>query len=545
MFPTPPITDQGAAGLYRRVLVLAPLDGDARVVSHVLVQGGFDAFVCAGISGAAAEIVRNEYTGAGAAIVAQEALSSSEPEERQRLADVLTRQPAWSDLPLILLAGASWGEDGAWNIARGLDPVGNITILERPLRRTTLLNAVTVALRARARQHELRATLSELRQHREHLEETIVQKTSELAASMTSLRASERLASLGTLAAGLGHDIANLTLPIRARLDALRMSCTTSESQNDADAIDLALTHLSRLSAGMRLIGMDPERMNASAFATDLSSWASETVPMLRAALPRHVRIESQIPPGLSVNVARHRLAQAVFNLVQNAGEAMATQSEGEIRVTAELASEVGAPMVRLCVSDDGPGMAPEILSRCFEPYFSTKGRVIATGMGLGMVKGIIEAAQGTVMVKSALGRGTVFTLMLPAAQSVETRAGGTVPPRTCAVTVADARIVSLSRMIMKQMALKFLQHEGPQGPVAAMWLLANPDPIRVTQYLHQDPARRVVVLLDEDESASSHGWFTGASDRVIVLPSSPTPTALRRALSLAGAAIPAVGERA
>ena len=81
-----------------------------------------------------------------------------------------------------------------------LDPLGNVTILETPLRQTTLVNAVAVALRARARQYELRDTLLELAAHRERLEDLVAAKAEELAASTASLHAAERLASLGTLA---------------------------------------------------------------------------------------------------------------------------------------------------------------------------------------------------------------------------------------------------------------------------------------------------------------------------------------------------------
>ena len=78
------------------------------------------------------------------------------------------------------------------------------------------------------------------------------------------------------------------------------------------------------------------------------------------------------------------------------------------IRVVAEpIRNSSGYKSVRLQVIDDGPGMSPGVLARCFEPYFSTKGRAIATGMGLGMVKGIVEAADGTVAVHSTPGRGT------------------------------------------------------------------------------------------------------------------------------------------
>ncbi|HVZ94928.1 MAG TPA: hypothetical protein VG797_10500, partial [Phycisphaerales bacterium] len=237
-------------GVGRRVLVLAPAEGDTGAIMHALHDGGFQSLPCADISDFGNKVGLDDFSGAGVFIVAQEALLPIGSEEAERLAMILTGQPAWSDLPVVLLASSLGGEDAAWEIARGLNPVGNITILERPLRRTTLINAVAVALRARDRQYELRATLGELAAHREGLQELVAKKSAELASSTASLAQAERLASLGTLAAGLGHDIANLALPIRTRLDALRECCPPGEAIEDVEAIQQALAHLSRLAAG-------------------------------------------------------------------------------------------------------------------------------------------------------------------------------------------------------------------------------------------------------------------------------------------------------
>src|ERR1051326_5964071 len=218
----------------------------------------------------------------------------------------------------------------AWALARGLESVGNITILERPLRRSTLLNAVRVALRARVRQHELRA-------HKEHLESMVRERTAELGESLRQLHARERLAALGTLAAGLGHDIANLVLPIRMRLEPLATECSTDQAREDVAAIGTALSYLTNLSAGLRLMALDPARDAASGCVEDLASWWAQAVGVLRGVLPRHVKLESDLPQGLGVHIPAHRLTQCVFNLVQNAGEALADRQDGLVRVTAEL----------------------------------------------------------------------------------------------------------------------------------------------------------------------------------------------------------------
>jgi signal transduction histidine kinase len=517
----------------QRILVLTPIDVDARAVCHVLTEAGCIAFVCGDLADVAAEIANEHHGAAGAVIVAQEACSGGEG--HRQLAQVLATQPEWSDLPLILLASPSSDENVAWDIARGIDPVGNITILERPLRRTTLLNAVAVALRARARQYALRTTMRELAQHRERLTDLVEQRTAELAASMASLRASERLASLGTLAAGLGHDIANLTMPIRARLDALRVACPTGDFRTDLDAITVALNHLSQLSAGMRLLGLDPDRANASAPATDLTAWAAETTPMLHAALAKHIRFTCTIADGLGVAVPRHRLAQAVFNLVQNAGEAMAGQRDGEVSLTAEPGnSSMGPRSVSLRVEDNGPGMTPEVLARCFEPYFSTKGRAIATGMGLAMVKAIVEAAHGTITIQSAPGQGATFTLTLPAARMPSDQQPS-APGQTGAVTLTNPRIANLACALLDRFQFKPLKHQEPGIPASMLWILEAGDLARAAEFLQLDVRRRAIVLTNQRTSASE--LSADLSSRLTILPDVPTPSALRNALDSARAA--------
>lgn len=652
------------------ILVLTPSDGDAEAVSHVLFDGGFRAEICSDMAALADAVGREP----AAIILAQEALAASWDGDGRMLARALQEQPEWSDLPIILLATPGSSELGAWEHARALDPVGNISILERPLRRTTLLNAVAVAIRARERQYRLRATLAqreeahqrlresersvrtltdnapeilarfdrdhrhvfvnasitratglppeefigktheelgtpphlrelwgeaiasvfrtgesrtiefsldalegtrwfrsqvvaerddsgqvthvissatditdrklveqELARHRENLERAVEQRTAELAASTSALHSAERLASLGTLAVGLGHDIANLTLPIRARLEALHAACNVPEAQDDFAAISKALDHLSNLSAGMRLMAMDPDRIEASTPAADLAAWCSETSQVWRATLGRHLKLECHAPAGVGVSVPRHRLAQAVFNLVQNAGEAMANQPQGTVWVNAEAATGPnGAPIVHLTVRDDGPGMPPEVVARCFEPYFSTKGRAIATGMGLSMVRGIVESVGGTVTVKSAPGKGTTFTLTLPALTLGPAASAG--PQRTAAVSIESERTAALAFMFLGQMAFNASRHPGSSIPDTSLWVVEASEPSLVDAYLNQHPHGRVVLLNSGEKPAHASGNGehkkngTGHrhDDRVIHVSTSPKPSALRDAISTA-----------
>src|SRR5206468_12955593 len=95
---------------------------------------------------------------------------------------------------------------------------------------------------------------AELARHRDRLQELVEERTARLEESLRRLGENERLAAIGTLAAGVGHDIGNLALPIRARIASLASERMSDEARQDVEAIDEALSHLSDLSAGLRLM---------------------------------------------------------------------------------------------------------------------------------------------------------------------------------------------------------------------------------------------------------------------------------------------------
>jgi len=268
-------------------------------------------------------------------------------------------------------------------------------------------------------------------EERVRYEKQLAEQTAALQSAHQSLRASERMAAMGTLAAGLGHDMANLILPIRMRLECLAKSPISPEAREDVAAIAASVNYLQRLSRGLKLLAVDPNRSHAGPGAdaadasevksggggtTRLASWWAEVRPALAAALPRGVALAENAAQWNTLPdaaIAPAALAQAVFNLVHNAGEAIASAPgrTGEVRITAHCAQGIS---IHIEVADNGPGMSPEVLHRCMEPFYSTKARPIFAGMGLSLVKGLVEQAGGSVEVTSKQGEGTTFTLDLP-----------------------------------------------------------------------------------------------------------------------------------
>lgn len=271
---------------------------------------------------------------------------------------------------------------------------------------TSLLLAAAVSDEARVQ--------AELAHHRDHLQELVHQRTAELKTTHEHLRLAERLSALGTLAAGLGHDMANLLLPVRIRFETLQRTAFPEAARADVGVIAAALDYLHRLAAGLRLLAVNPERPRQGV-TTELGAWWSEAEPVLHTILPQGITLAARLPGQETwVAMGRSALTQAVFNLVQNAGDAMRLREAGTVTISVQCAGD--DPFVRLAVSDDGPGMTPDVKKSCLEPFFTTKPRGISTGLGLSFVYGLVRDAGGSIEVESELGCGTTFLMRLPRA---------------------------------------------------------------------------------------------------------------------------------
>ncbi len=245
------------------------------------------------------------------------------------------------------------------------------------------------------------------------LEDAVIARTRELQLSNERLRIAERMASLGTLSAGLGHDMGNLLVPVRVRLESLSQANLPPAVQEDVEAIRSAAVYLQRLASGLRMLAVDPAAA-APGEVTDLAPWWEEVAPLLRNVVPRGVTIESNLgASSIRLAVPRATLTQMVFNMVQNAGDAMKARGTGEVHVAA---TESAPGMVTLRIRDDGQGMSPEIRTRCMEPFFTTRTRSLSTGLGLSLVYSLVEKVGGSIYIDSTEGVGTTFELQLPSA---------------------------------------------------------------------------------------------------------------------------------
>jgi signal transduction histidine kinase len=265
------------------------------------------------------------------------------------------------------------------------------------------------------RQMAERRAAAELASEREQ------QKTRELDRALTELRGAqehlirmEKLAAVGQLAAGVGHELRNPLAAVRnAHAYLAKRLAKPEEAVGDA-----------RVPQFLAL--MDRELSTCARIISDLLDFARESPmslqpcplrPLVDEALGvvparEGVSVLNQVPEALPVPLLdREQFRQVIINLVQNAVEAMPAERGGQVVVSAEGG---GTEPLKVRVVDDGSGIPAEVLPRIFEPLFTTKSR--GTGLGLPIVAVRVQRHGGTLHVTSQPGRGSEFVIQLPPA---------------------------------------------------------------------------------------------------------------------------------
>ncbi len=303
----------------------------------------------------------------------------------------------------------------------------------------------------------------------------IIRDLSERKEAEERLRRADRLSSIGTLAAGLGHDMNNVLLPVRARLDIVEQADLPANAREQFVEIRKLAKYLQDLADGLHLLSLDPDDPDASTGTTNLDEWWQQTHALLGRALPKHVRFSASLPSDLpAICIAPHRLTQAVLNMLVNSGTAVGEEGRVRLWVDANTDNQV----VRLGVTDNGCGMTEEVKRRAFEPFFTTKTRGLGTGLGLSLVHGVVLAAGGTLDIDSEPGKGTTIIVTLPAVaqQSVDEPSGDVERTPRAVVSVQDKRVESLVVNLLEMVGVDVdtSRKEGCRG--ASMWVTDTPD---------------------------------------------------------------------
>jgi len=290
---------------------------------------------------------------------------------------------------------------------------------------------------------------NELELNRKQLDATVRERTRELEESHTQLRIADRLAAIGTLAAGLGHDMNNVLLPVRTRMNALESMALPKAAASHLAHMRKACGYLQQLTDGLHMLALSSEEEDSTDVATDLYEWWTTVGLLLAKAVPKGVRFVPKLGGGLPrVPIAPHRLTQAVLNLIVNAGQAIQAMPKRPRRpaVRLSISSSPDNREVSLRVADNGSGMTPEVRARAFDAFFSTRTRGLGTGLGLPLVRSVVVNAGGTIDIETELGKGSEIVLTLPA-RDVRQRDQS---ERAATVCVLDRRVASMAVHILE-----------------------------------------------------------------------------------------------
>ena len=423
-----------------RILIFAPRGRDADVMASVLQRDGLEckAFTDFAQLGAAIE------EGAGAAILAEEALQNVDP---RALHAWLEAQAPWSDFPFIVLLAKTVGlQQGA--ARERLGDYGNVILLERPLNAQTLRSASISALRARRRQYQARDVLAdrertaqslhdsrqELVALNETLESRIDERTRALAQAndrlmneiierervQQAMAQYQKMEAVGRLTGGIAHDFNNLLNVVQGSMDLILLMSKDDVAKGRAEIARRACQRGGKLTSQLLAFARN---QSLDLRETDIGLLFDGVRELVASSVGSAIRLRFAVDDDCAAVLADgNQMEMALLNLAINARDAMPAGGElvfaaGLSGPPADLLGE--GDYVRIAVTDSGEGMAPELVAKVFEPFFTTKG-VKGTGLGLSQVYGMAQQSGGAARIVSEQGVGTTVEIWLRAATGID-----------------------------------------------------------------------------------------------------------------------------
>lgn len=271
-----------------------------------------------------------------------------------------------------------------------------------------LKSSVTIAF---SNSLHLIAMQQNLQKWNEELEKKVEERTQQLQDTQAQLVQAEKLATIGTLAGGVAHEINNPLTAVLANAQILKMSA----NQEDMECLSLIEEGAKRCQVIIQKLmkyarkPMGPEVSGK----VDINKVVENTATFLNYQLQQeNVRLEVQKTPGLPlVEGNSNELEQVITNLILNAKDAIKqAQREGMIHIRTSLQDHA----IAMKVTDNGIGIPKENLSKIFDPFFTTKEIGKGTGLGLAVTYGIVQKHGGHISVESEPGKGTTFTIHIP-----------------------------------------------------------------------------------------------------------------------------------
>ena len=233
------------------------------------------------------------------------------------------------------------------------------------------------------------------------------------------LRHSDKLATIGTLASGLAHEIGTPLGVIRGRAEHLLRS--EPDERKLSQGLEIIINQIDRITRIVRMLLDFGRRREPVRVSSDVRSIVQRTLHLLETeAERRNIRLVSELGPApLLVDCDVDQLQQVFVNLGMNALDAMAPGG-GVLRVSAERVTAESGEQVRLQFEDEGPGVDREFRDRVFDPFFTTKDPGKGTGMGLAVSQSIVRDHDGEIRLEPR-ARGACFVVTLPSSTRRET----------------------------------------------------------------------------------------------------------------------------
>lgn len=376
-----------------RVLICAPFGRDATLIEGQLRAAGLTGEVCASIEELSAAINQ----GAGAALVADEALRGPALE---CLARRLAEQPPWSDFPLVVMTSGGDATAASRYRLRLLKPLGNINLLERPLRTATLISSLRAALRARRHQYQL---AEQLRQ-RDANQREIERRNEELVKANRLLEEFAYVAS---------HDLQEplRMVKIYAQLLVRNGDRGDKKAQEYAGFVSRGVDQMEQLLRDLLTFSRTIQPDTPILESADLSSCLSEAMSALNGRIQENT---AQIKCGHLPTVFGNegQLTQVFQNLLSNALKYRKADVPPKIAVSAERQED--GKWIVVSVSDNGIGFEPQQAERIFGLFKRLhKDAYPGTGLGLAICQRIVERYGGRIWAEGRPGRGATFYFTL------------------------------------------------------------------------------------------------------------------------------------
>jgi signal transduction histidine kinase len=259
--------------------------------------------------------------------------------------------------------------------------------------------------------------------------EALGQAQERLLQSQAQLLRSEKLAAVGQLAAGVAHEVNNPAAAVAANLRYLAECCRGSERwpEDALECLDESTGSMERIARIVRQL-LDAGRLAAAPVAVEPVSLARvvrESIRTSQARCGERARIVADVGEDLMALANGDALVQVLVNLILNGAQAIPEGRRGLVTVRGEQAPG----RVRLLVEDNGAGMAPEVLRRAFEPFYTTKPFGLGTGLGLAVSRGLLQGLGGDLRFEGAAGGGTRAVVDLPEAPPQRRASDWAAPP--------------------------------------------------------------------------------------------------------------------